>query len=471
MHAMTRAGNTTIRILKHVNQIQEDLWLPAEVITHIAGYCWPKEKNILMRLSQPFREGLKNRTKVLCANPLTISMFDKIESLIDYARTGNTEMIEFLIRNGVKAQCKNILQITPFHVASENKQMHAMQLLVDHGADVNELKPQVHPLHEAVYKGDTKAIQALLALKVNPNVTMAKDVTALFIASLKGHAEIVKLLLAGGATANCLTKIKGTCLQAASMTGHREITELLLAAGADVNQAKNDEMNPLILASRCAHIDIVKLLIAAGAEVDYKNDQGYTSLILASTCGYTDIVKVLLAAVANVDHVSNNKITPLYMASQNGHTDSVRLLIAAGANVNHVNNSGVALLEIASQYGHADIVKLLLAAGADINHMDKNGNTALCVASHKGYTEIVRLLLPAHVNINKGMNADYVKAFRIAQQHGHTQIVELFHSQERRIETENRLQKKEDPTEEYLKDPQEDLKYFIDRLPNTLNKK
>ncbi len=510
-HAMKRKNTTlTIRNPQNTKQIQEPLWLPEETIAHIAGYCEPKEKNILMRLSHAFYTSLKNRTAILKANPFTVSMSDKIEDTIEYARLGNTEMIELLLNSGVKANYKNILGVSPFHAASDNKQTKAMQLLVAQGADVNELK-ETHALHEAAYTGDKKTIQELLSLKINPNLPLKNGNTALFIASTKGRTEVVKLLIDAGAV-NHANNNGSNALLIASSKGHTDIVKLLIAAGANVDHVNNIGASTLLIASQNGHADIVKLLLTAGANVNTVTNSGWSALLIASEKSHTDIVKLLLDARANVNHVVKNEVSALIITSQNGHTNVAKLLIAAGANVNYTNNIGVSALLFASQNGytdivklllatgtninhannngsialfmasknsHTDIVKLLLAAGADVNYANNHGVSALGVASYNGYTDIVKLLLAAGANMRQARATDSIidliikkgdTPLQIAQKKDHTHIVELFEWQLQREETMKRLQNKEEIV--YIdQDFQQDLKAFIDTLPNARNKK
>ena len=76
-----------------------------------------------------------------------------------------------------------------------------------------------HPLWQASYDGDARAVEALLAderLGVDQNYAGTFGATPLYIASQNGHAEVVSVLLA--------------------------------KQGVDANQAKNDGCTPLLIA-------------------------------------------------------------------------------------------------------------------------------------------------------------------------------------------------------------------------------
>jgi len=437
-------SNDTNQIQAALNQIQESSWLPQEIIAHIAGYCWPKEKNILMRVCKSFEACLKNRQLILQENPATVGMTDKVDALIEYAHDGDVIMTKFLLDNGVNVNYNNCLGIRPFHDAHEN----VMPLLIERGASVHESKPQIHRLHEAVYAGDEETVKRLLASKTNPNIALSNGVTPLYIATAKGYTEIVKLLLTtDGIEVNKAAIDGSTLLLIASNFGHIEIVKLLLASGAEVDKAINDDYPPLHSASANGHTEIVQLLLAAGAEVNKVNKNGTTPLYFASQNGHTEIVKLLLAANGiEVNKANKDGVVPLHIASNFGYIEIVKLLLAAGAEVNKAVNNEITPLYIASQNGHTEIVKLLLAANRiDVNKATFDGGTPLLIASYFGHIEVVQLLLNKGANIHTAVlfDSENVKkgdtALDIARKKGHIQVVELLKSELQRRETENRL--------------------------------
>jgi len=380
-----QAGSSMLA-MKQNNSILQDLrLLPQEIVTHIAWYCWPKEKNALMRVCESFCDRLKDRTSILLANPSTISLLDKIDATVEYARSGNTYMIELLIKHGVKANDKNILGITPFHMARDNNHVQAMQLLIAHGADVNLLKPEIQPLDEATYEGNKDMVQTLLALEVNPSLSLA---TPLNIASWHGRTEIVALLLKHGTNVNQAGVDGWTALNIASRRGHIGIVELLLNHGANVNQENNMRQTPLKNALKNGYTEIIELLLAHGADVNHRNNKGQTPLYVESFNNHVDIVRFLLKKTdAKVNLADADGNTPLHCAASQGHIEIVKLLLYNLwlGEENQKNKQGNTPLHLASMKGHVEVVNLLLNAGADVNQRNNNGKTPLRLAQEKGY--------------------------------------------------------------------------------------
>ncbi|KAF1348570.1 ankyrin repeat protein, partial [Delphinella strobiligena] len=83
------------------------------------------------------------------------------------------------------------------------------------------------PLHCALEKGDTKMVQMLLehGADVNANDNMEP---ALFVAAKHGNEVATKALLDKGAEVNATNRWKSTALQAACFRGNTTIVQMIL---------------------------------------------------------------------------------------------------------------------------------------------------------------------------------------------------------------------------------------------------
>ena len=73
--------------------IQEASCLPNEVINHIAGYCKPTEKDLLMKVCQSFYKRLQDKESIMLANPSKVTLSHKIKKMFEYTRSGDAKKL------------------------------------------------------------------------------------------------------------------------------------------------------------------------------------------------------------------------------------------------------------------------------------------------------------------------------------------------------------------------------------------
>ncbi len=273
---------------------------PEEAIIQMAGHCQPCEKNILMKVCKAFNVCLKKRELILQANPSMVSKSDKIKGVFRSVFLGDTASlpiwIDWLEKAGGNVDCKNVLGMTPFHLACDNKNKDIMHLLIKRGANMKILKPEVHPLHEAVYWGDTEAVETLLEVGFSPDC-VCNSMTPLYVATHEGNYEMVQLLCKRGADLNKADSYP-TPLCFALQKNYVNIAELLINLQVDIERARFTEGRaPLHIASEQGCIEGIKILLAAGACIDKKDNCGRTPLHFAVREGHTEAMKLLLANV------------------------------------------------------------------------------------------------------------------------------------------------------------------------------
>lgn len=211
---------------------------------------------------------------------------------------GQTEVVQFLIKNGVDVNLKNGDGATPLHSAAFLGRVDVAKLLLENGADVkarnndgatpvdvlsvdwettafvggligidieeaeiavmkkgrNEIAKlfgvdgilgeagtsPAQRLSEAAFTGDIAAMKQMLADEADPNTKDPQSgSTLLATAALMGHTKIVALLLEHGADVNARSRDGGTALHAAAFLGRAETVKLLLEKGADTTLRNN----------------------------------------------------------------------------------------------------------------------------------------------------------------------------------------------------------------------------------------
>ncbi|MCZ6672994.1 MAG: ankyrin repeat domain-containing protein [Verrucomicrobia bacterium] len=242
-------------------------------------------------------------------------------------------------------------------------------------------------LADAVEKGESFQIQALLSKDIDVNDPQIDGMTALHWAANHNDAELANVLLDRGANAAAENRYGITPLYLACLNGNAKLVRHLLDAGADPNAAINGGETALLTAARTGKIGAVKALIEAGADVEAKERNGQTAMMWAAAQGHVEVVQALIEVGADFLTPLKSGYTPFLFAIREGQTEVVDLFLAAGANANgamyfgkSANNkgpmNGTSPLILAVENGHYDLAIDLLDAGANPNDQ-RTGYTVL----------------------------------------------------------------------------------------------
>ena len=221
---------------------------------------------------------------------------------------------------------------TPLQRASVTGNSEIVELLIKHKADLNALDDtNSTPLHLALVNENFDIAKSLIHHGAGVKVSNDKKLTPLHLAAVSGRSDVITLLLDKGADVNSKDDNKSTPLHLAAGSGSLEVVKFLLGRGADMNAQDNKRTTPLHLASRRGSLSLVELLLDRGADPNAQNDKGWTALHIASQEGAIEVVRRLLKRGANVNIKDGDGRTPLHVASNNKKLEIVRLLMENGA--------------------------------------------------------------------------------------------------------------------------------------------
>jgi uncharacterized protein len=154
---------------------------------------------------------------------------------------------------------------------------------------------------DAVMRGDTTALRALLARKADVNRPQVDGATALHWAVYRDDLEAADLLIRAGADVSAANREGVTPLAMASLYGHASMIDRLVRAGADANERGPNRETMLMYAARNGNPDAISLLVRAGADVNAAESlRGTTALMWAAEQKHPDAVKALLEGGADV---------------------------------------------------------------------------------------------------------------------------------------------------------------------------
>ena len=192
-------------------------------------------------------------------------------------------------------------------------------------------------LHAAAARGDTAALQRLLAGRPDVNARDAHGRTPLHVATFARQREAVRLLAQAGAALDLLENDRYDAVTIAAVADDEDTLRLLLQLGASAKQVTSRyDGTALIAAAHLGHAGVVRQLIAAGAPLDHVNNLHWTALIESIVLGdggprHQATLDALLRAEASTQQADREGRTPLQLARARGFAAMVQRLEAAGA--------------------------------------------------------------------------------------------------------------------------------------------
>ena len=292
---------------------------------------------------------------------------------------------------------------SPMHLALEYGRPEMMQLLIQHGADINTRYKRNSTLLHLVLAVRTEFVQFVIQADITD-----QDYEHRFLRDTTAVA--VEALIQKGVDVNARDGDNSTPLHLALSKSHVDpkTLRLLLQHGADVKARDKDGLTPLHCASCWAEVESVQLLIQHGADVDARDKKNSTPLHLALSKGHVDpeTLRLLLQHGADVKARDKDGLTPLHCASCWAGVESVQLLIQHGVDVDaRDKRNSTPLHRVLSEYFHHtdfEILQLLLQHGADVNARNEEDSTPLYLALSRYHTdsEILGLLLQYEADVN-----------------------------------------------------------------------
>jgi ankyrin repeat protein len=310
-----------------------------------------------------------------------------------------------------------------------------VNLLLEYGADPNEVERNATPLTFACIHDRDDIASLLLSKGANPN---PKDVALpISVSCLYGSFDCVELLIAKGANVNSMSRYSDTALMSACQGGFSQLVEKLVRIGADLeivnpngaaaihfackradsnilqillNASKNpkDYVNrktsggatPMIFVAEKGSVDCGKILSRYGADLDARDGEGKSPLFLACNAGHSDFVAWLLGESTRKNQkIDVEQRLPLLIAAEDNRISMAMHLMEYGAKADSTREDGLAPLFIASQNGHAEMAKLLIKFGANPNRKYK-GWSPITIAIRNQKEEVAKVLLTSGPSID-----------------------------------------------------------------------
>ncbi|KAK1765276.1 ankyrin repeat-containing domain protein [Phialemonium atrogriseum] len=259
-------------------------------------------------------------------NAPAVSMFGST-ALHRAVNRDHIDIVKLLLSKDANPNQSNWIGDGALHIAVSRWAINdeVIQILVDHGADVNANHGSA--LQVAAEKGSVQTVQVLLAAgaDINAPALGIHGKTALQGAVRTGNIGLVKTLLDAGADINAPPGPGwgGTAIQAAAGSGDVRMVQFLLSHGADVNSpaSKSHGATALQKAAIGGHLRIALMLLKMGADVNAAPAPvgGRTALEAAAEHGRLDLVHLLLRNDGEPETIETRCKRAAKLASSSGH--------------------------------------------------------------------------------------------------------------------------------------------------------
>ncbi|KAL4156819.1 hypothetical protein PRNP1_005845 [Phytophthora ramorum] len=191
---------------------------------------------------------------------------------LEVVAKGDLAEVMDALNAGADLTVKNSLGQSPAYVAAANGLHHVLTLLLERGANANDVAQDgSSPLHAACENNRARAAKILL--KYNARVEYDFPIrdsttTALLLACMAGHSNVVEQLLDAGADPQVEDADGNTPLHFTSRDGNYRATYLLLTAGADPDMPNEQDETAFDMAEMQGHSHVQYLLETNGMGVD-----------------------------------------------------------------------------------------------------------------------------------------------------------------------------------------------------------
>ena len=367
-------------------------------------------------------------------------------------RACHTEMCEFLVSKGAKANTKERhTGLTPLHIAClKGNADLAVWLLDNAGANALELSLEKRTtLHFASYSGCVDLIEKLLDAGVDINARNVDGFTPLHDCC---SVEAASFLVKRGADPYAKTVYGSSAVHVACKYGLNTVVLWLLDNSyGNVNDRDIHGMTPFLIACQEGFLALARKLKDVGANVEavpYAVKQKNTAVHFACAAASLPLLEWLLKDVKlNPNAVNAKGQTPYEMCVENDDLTSdmanwlksvavkysIDISLPTEDDSGFVNPlRGATPLHGAAGLGDVDLLDRLIEFGAEVNARTALGLTPLHFASMQGQLQAAKVLVEKGADV---MLRDRSKLLpsEVASAHNHIELFEWLRKKETQL--------------------------------------
>lgn len=228
-----------------------------------------------------------------------------------YDLGSQNKLRELLSRPRIAVDAKQVDGTTPLYRAGLAGHASAFELLLAHGADVNNRNNDNRWTILICAVAENRIViadQLLRRREIEINAADEIQNTALHVAAERGHTRMVELLLQRPEVQiNLKNHLGWTPLSKAAFAGHIEVVRRLLERPeVEVNFVDQDRQTPLFHATSTGNLKMVRLILAdprTNAAISNRPAR-HTALDMANALGFTTIAGLLGQHAGATDELS-----------------------------------------------------------------------------------------------------------------------------------------------------------------------
>ncbi|MCB2377914.1 ankyrin repeat domain-containing protein [Hymenobacter sp. BT635] len=333
------------------------------------------------------------------------SLTDNEDSILSYAALGGqVEVMRYLIVKGADERRWNNGEAL-IHTATRSKNVNAVKILLNRGANVNsrimsdslrgEADAGQTPLLIAAKELDYPMAAYLISRGAHVNVKDEYGHTPLITANFYSNGSfpsnreqifsLVKLLVENGADVNLADKTGSTPIALAALTGHKVVVEYLIQKGADINKRGENGNTAFSYAALDANKALCEYLITLGARPNDRLDDGSTVLMQSIDSNNVDFLRwLILTFKYNIqDRDTSGHTLLMYTVGSREMETTAFVVNELKMDVNASDSKGVTPLMLAAAGVDLDKIKFLVEKGSRVNVQDQKGLTPIMyIAQH-----------------------------------------------------------------------------------------
>lgn len=312
------------------------------------------------------------------ANPNATENNKNHSALMMAVAETHLDAASLLLDRGALVSHRSKNNFTPLLFAAQQGSTELGEILLQHGADVNESAPDG-------ISGNTNARWALI-----PDT----EASALMVAIDSGHEDMAMFLLQNGADPN-LAGAGRTALHSAVQHQMHGLTQALLDNGANPNSRLSRNMpvfsrvilidnglsvnklgaTPFFLAAGFNDIEMMDILLASGADPFLTTDDGTTALMVAAGADF----------VEGQDKYNRRWFEDNIVDLQLAALPAVQKCLELGLDINAKNQRNQTALHGAVYLASEALLSYLVEQGADIDAINSRGQTPYMIAAKGEY--------------------------------------------------------------------------------------